>query len=176
MVLHMTYEYIFPQVDDTSSTENAIIQAIVENVGRTCDCTFTEDRITDQMFRCFRSSREAVTYRARLHGTGEATVTELLQDIEAWVQAGPVNIQLLTVNRSCAVGIDSFNKSECVSTCEEPVVTTVLEDTDPSPESLPVAAIAGAVGAVAVLIILIVVILVVVAVCKHKDSGQKEKQ
>ena len=108
-------------------------------------------------------------------------MTELLLDIEAWIQEGPADIRIPTVNSSCDVGIGSFNESECVSTCEEPVVTTDVvttdvEDTNPPESSVPVAAIGGAVGAVVVLIILVVVILVVVAVCRHKDGKPKDKQ
>jgi len=77
---------------------------------------FSEDRLSERGFQCFPSSPQAVTYRAELHGTREATVAELVEDIEQWVQEGvsiPIQFQVLTVDASCDVSVNSFTDTEC---------------------------------------------------------------
>ena len=43
-------------------------------------------------------------------------MTDLIQDIEEWINDGasfPVQLQLLTVDSSCSVSVGSFTESEC---------------------------------------------------------------
>lgn len=71
---------------------------IVSNVLLYCGCDFREDRITHRMFYCFPSFTHDVIYHAQLHGTLNATVSELASHIEEWAfSADSVLIQLLTV-------------------------------------------------------------------------------
>ena len=72
--------------------------------------------MTQRGFQCFPSSPQSVTYRAELQGTREASVEDLLQDMQQWIQDGasfPVQLQILTVDSSCDVGIRSFTEPEC---------------------------------------------------------------
>ena len=104
------------QTDDPFSKDSDIVQAIIDNVITRCGCAFTEEQITQRSFQCFPSSPQAVTYRARLLGTRDATVTDLIQDLEEWIEDGvsfPVQLQLLTVDSSCSVSVGSFTESEC---------------------------------------------------------------
>ena len=107
---------IYLQTENPSLKDSAIVQAIISNVVRLCGCTLTEDQITERGFQCFPSSPQAVTYRARLHGTGDATVPDLLQYIEDWIQEGAtisVQFQRYSVDTTCDVGVNSFTESEC---------------------------------------------------------------
>lgn len=116
ILLCLYNNYVCIQANDPTSKDIEISQAVVDNMAPRCGCAFTEDRITDRIFHCFPSSPHTVTYRARLHGTREATVTELIQYIEEWVQEGtafPVQLQLLTVDSTCDVRVSSFTESEC---------------------------------------------------------------
>ena len=77
------------------------------------------DRIRNEGFQCFPSSPDAVTYRAELHGTLEASVSDLIEDITQWLSSGAlisVQLQRLTIDSSCSVAITSFNENECRNT------------------------------------------------------------
>ena len=96
-----------------------IVEAITRNIVRRCGCSFSEDRIRNEGFRCFPSSLDAVTYRAELHGTLKASVPDLIKDITEWLSSGAsisVQLELLTIDSSCSVAISSFNENECIAT------------------------------------------------------------
>ena len=91
---------------------------ITRNVQERCQCGFVRDRVTDEVFRCFPASPQAVTYRAVLHGIASATSSELISHIELWTAEGAViRIQqvLLEVDGSCDVAISSLKDEECLS-------------------------------------------------------------
>ena len=104
------------KAENLSLKDDVIVQAITDNVVQRCDCVFTKDHISEQGFQCFPSSPQAVTYRARLRGTSDATVEDLLQYLEDWIQEGAtisVKLQRVSVDSTCDVGINSFTESEC---------------------------------------------------------------
>ena len=81
-----------------------------------CECDFSMDRIRNGGFQCFPSSPGAVTYRAELHGTLEATVPDLIEDITQWLSSDAsisVQLQKLTIDTSCSVVIRSLSEKEC---------------------------------------------------------------
>ena len=61
-----------------------IALAVLENTQELCQCGFVRDRISGEVFRCFPSSPQAVTYRAVLHGTASATSSQLISHIKQW--------------------------------------------------------------------------------------------
>ena len=73
--------------------------------------------MTGGVFKCFPDSPQAVIYRTVLHGTVNATTTELISHIEQWIIEEPtVTVQrvLLTIDGSCSVRISSLtDKEEC---------------------------------------------------------------
>ena len=96
-----------------------IVRGIISNLVPHCGCGLTEDHVTQRGFQCFPSSPQAVTYRAELWGTREASVEDLLQDMQQWIQDGAtfnIQFQILEVDGSCDLVISSFTDPECTST------------------------------------------------------------
>ena len=121
-------------------------------------------------------SPEAVTYRAELHATRDTTVEDLLRFMEQWVRDGAhitVQLQLLTIDSSCDVGIGSFTERECRSdedtTSNGSIVGTMISSEE----------IVGAtVGVTTVLVLIIMVlatVIIVVAVHIHRKKQQAAK-
>ena len=146
-----------------------IVEAITRSVVRRCGCGFSEDRIRGVIFRCFPSSPDAVTYRAELHGTLEATVPNLIEDITEWLSSGasiPVQLQLLTIDNSCSVTISSLNENECMATgTGTSGPSTGMGTNGPSTGTVVGIAI-GVIGAIAVAIA--IAIAVILFLC-HKN-------
>lgn len=90
-----------------------IISEIVDTVQERCQCGFVHDRITSGVFRCCKAG--VVDYRADIHGTANATSSELISVIEQWVDEGAayrINRILLSVDKTCAVTIPSITFTE----------------------------------------------------------------
>ena len=137
---------------DASAKDLDIVEAIISNIVPQCGCAFTEDRVRMRSFQCFPSSPEAVTYRAELHGTREASVQDLLGDMKQWIQGGPsitVQLQLLTVDSSCNASISSLTEPECGVSSE-------------MSNGTPVGLILGIIVAILLLIVVVGVIIVVI--------------
>lgn len=147
------------------------MQNIISNVESRCGCAFTEDRLTQRGFQCFASSPDAVTYRVVLHSTREASVQDLTQDIEQWIQEGaPISVQflLLAIDSSCDVAISSFSDAECragTGADEEQISTMAL-----------IGAVLGASVAVILVALALVAVLIVVWRKKHTILDIKDTE
>ena len=155
---------IFLQAEDPSLKDSAMVQAIVSNVVQRCGCAFAENQITERGFQCFPSSPQAVTYRARLHETSDATVPDLLQYIEEWIQDGAtisVQFQRYSLDTTCDVRVDSFTESECGidSASDSASVTGVI--------------VGAVVGMVLVLVIVTAIVVVVMMVLVRRKSKRQ---
>ena len=74
------------------------------------------NHITKEAFQCFVQDSHEVTFRARLHASPTATLTQLINYIIHWIETGAsvaINGILLTVDRGCDIVIDSFSEPEC---------------------------------------------------------------
>ena len=83
-----------------------------------CQCNIESSGITGAGFQCFLTSSNAVTFRAKITGSRQATASELIEFLEDWTASGAlisVQAQLLTADKDCAVGISSFQEPECQS-------------------------------------------------------------
>ena len=81
-----------------------------------CQCGFTQDQITSSAFQCFLDSPQAVTYRAILHGTANASSSNIISHIEQWISEGAaISVQnvLINVDTTCVLEIASNLDSEC---------------------------------------------------------------
>ena len=81
-----------------------------------CQCGFTQDQITSSAFQCFPDSPQAVTYRAVLHGTANASSSDIISHIEQWISEGvAISVQndLINVDTNCVIEISSDDDSEC---------------------------------------------------------------
>ena len=118
------------------------------------------DRIRNEGFQCFPSSPDAVTYRAELHGTLEASVPDLIEDITEWLSSGAsisVQLQRLTIDSSCSVAISSFNENECMAT-----------GTATNGPSTGVV-IGVAIGVIVSIVVAITIIILVIVILHHKN-------
>ena len=108
--------YGFQQVDNASGKIDDIVATVAINVEQRCQCGFTPDQITSSAFRCFPDSPQAVTYRAVLHGTANASSSDIISHIEEWVsEDAAISVQndLINVDTNCDIEIFSDNDSEC---------------------------------------------------------------
>ena len=117
--------------------------------------------MTSGVFKCFPDSPQAVIYRAALHGTANATTTELISHIQEWIIEEPtVTVQrvLLTIDGSCSIGISSLtDKEECQKASQNP---RSLDNTE-------ILIISGLVSLVIVTVIVATVIVSLILLRKH---------
>ena len=106
-------------------------------------------------------------------------MTDLLQDIEEWIEDGasfPVQLQLLTVDSSCSVGIGSFTESECTANS---VTTSSTEPTSDSNDrgltsdssTTDTGIIIGAVVAAVFILVIITVIVAIAVLLRRKRQA-----
>ena len=144
---------------------------MVQNIDELCQCGFNAEYITDYAFQCFPNSDQQVTFRARLHETAHATSSQLIKDIEQWVNRGTsIAVQGVRVNVDiCPVVIYSFEDPQCLDEMSQP---TTPSEMMPSTEKAlldTTAAIVGGVVAVMIgLILAVTVIVIAVLVTKNR--------
>ena len=125
------------------------------------------DRIRNEGFQCFPSSPDAVTYRAELHGTLEATVPDLIEDITQWLSSGAsisVQLQRLTIDSSCSVAITSFNENECRNTVTENEGSTTSVS-----QNYTGVVVGVAIGVIVAIAVAITIIILVIVILHHKN-------
>ena len=130
-----------------------------------CACGFTVAHVEDASFQCFPGSDSAVTYRATIQQTPTHTPSQLIELIAQWiVEDGVARVQLvlISVDKSCQVGISSFSDAECTSV-----------ESGPAGGGVDVAVIGGVVGVVIVLIIAITIVIVVIAILMFKSRRER---
>jgi len=172
----MSNERVFPsQTESTARKVDDTVQSVINNVAVYCGCALTEDRLSEKNFVCFPSSHQAVTFRAELHATREASVAELVEGIEQWIRGGvsiSVHFQLLTIDALCDVSINSFTEKECkYSTDGPPNPLTEKESkhsTDGPPKDTTVEIISGTAAGV-VILVLIIVMAILLRTCKRQQ-------
>ena len=157
------------QTENTDQKLRDIALAVVDNTQELCRCGFVRDRISSEVFRCFPASPQAVTYRAVLHGTTNATSSQLISQIEQWTAevGATITIQriLLEVDGSCVVAVSSLTDEECQ-----------LRNADlaKSSSNINIGAIIGGVAA-ALVILLLVFVLTVISVFLVRNHRTKRK-
>ena len=94
-----------------------VTSIVVDNVLAQCeDCGLTTNHITNGAFQCFIQDSHEVTFRARLHASPTATLTQLINYIIHWIETGAsvaLSGILLSVDRGCDIVIGSFSEPEC---------------------------------------------------------------
>ena len=146
---------------------------MVQSTERLCQCGFNAEYITDYAFQCFPNSDQQVTFRAKLHGTAHANSSQLIENIEQWVNRGTsIAVWGLRVNiDTCPVVITSFGDPQCL---DETTQSTFWSDpstqTQTTPPMLPIstkttsdsiATAALVFGVVAVVSVLAVIVIII---------------
>ena len=124
------------------------------NVEQRCQCGFTQDQITSSVFQCFPDSPQAVTYRAVLHGTVNASSSNIISHIEQWISEGAaISVQnvLINVDTTCVLEIASNLDIECAVS---DAVTVVAK------ESSNVAG--GIIGGVVTIVFIVIALMAIV--------------
>ena len=159
---------------DAELKDMDIVEAIVEFMAGRCACTFTADQLTDRVFMCYSSIPQSVTFRAQLHGTLQAPVTDLITKIEEWASSGDnITVQFLplTLNGACAY----YNSS--TEECEITELTDIGGGTSGTSQSTAIIAGVVTVFILGVLIILILIsIFIAIRVRKTKLKPKDEQK
>ena len=133
--------------------------AVQENTENICQCGFSLQHISDSTFEC-SSNPDEVTFRARLHGTAQASSSQLVNFIEQW-STRDVTIAVrglrLRVDSSCSIVISSFSDPECETERQQPT----------SDSNLPAIIGGGVAGGVALIVTMLTVGLVVIMIKRH---------
>lgn len=153
-----------------------VIQAIIRELNRLCQCNFEGSRIINAGFKCFPSSPNAVTFRAIIYDTKKPTASELIEYLEDWITSGTfisVQAQLLSTDDSCAVYISSFGEPECNvqgTTSTKPPELTVASDAAISSVTTTLFGVMVAV----VVIIMVVITTTVLLKCRKKATLNRQ--
>ena len=106
--------------------------AMTMNVEQRCQCGFTQDQIASSAFQCFLDSLQAVTYRAVLHGTVNASSSDIISHIEQWISEGvSISIQnvLISIDTKCVLEIASNQDEECSAVRSSDQIATIVGST-----------------------------------------------
>ena len=103
-------------------------------------------------------------------------MADLIRYIEEWIQEGnpfPVQLQLLTVDTSCSVGIDSFIEPECRAGSEttRPTTDNGIASDITTPASGSTGVIVGAVAAIVFMLLIMTVTVAIVVVVRRKRQA-----
>lgn len=165
---NINFPHVYIQGEDTGLKLESIKAAIMDSTQELCQCGVTSDRITNEVFQCFPASPDAVTYRAKLHGTASANSTQLISHIEQWTaQGAAINVQqvLLRVDGSCRVAVSALVDDECLK-------RSVRSDSTNGNDN-NIFIISGGVLAAVIVVVVIVIVIATAAVClrrnKHKE-------
>ena len=119
-VLSMIYGKYYLQGIATSAKLNDITSGVAQNINQLCQCGLRAEGITEQAFQCFENSEQQVTFRARLHGTGQASSSQLIAHLQSFVAQADFTIAVqglrLDVDSSCSIVINSFGDPQCTIT------------------------------------------------------------
>ena len=151
------------------------MNAIINNIDPRCGCVLNEDHFTNRGFQCFSSSPQAVTYRAELHGTLQASVPDLIVYLEEWISSEvtiSVQFLILSIDESCTVEVSSTAEEECRA--RESTVISMVDNTLTN-QSNSTVIVVGVLLVVAMVIIAVVVIVIVI-VRNHHSALNLQKE
>ena len=133
-----------------------------------CQCGFTQDQITSSVFRCFPDSPQAVTYRAVLHGTANASSSIIISHMGQWISEGvAISVQnvLIDVDTNCVLEILSNLDSECTVSDE---VTMVAKESSNI--------VSGIIGGVVTIVFIIIALMAIVGVIALLLKWRKKRR
>ena len=127
-----------------------VTSTVVDNVLAQCeDCGLTKNHITDGAFQCFMQDSHEVTFRARLHASPTANLTQLINYIIHWIETGAsvaISGILLSVDRECDIAIESFSDPECTGhqlTTSQAITTVTTPTTGDSSVTMATSSLAS---------------------------------
>ena len=162
---------MYIQGEDTGLKLESIKAAVMDSTQELCECSITSDRITNGVFQCFPASPDAVTYRAKLHGTTSANSTQLISHVEQWTaQGAAINIQqvLLRVDGSCRVSVSTLVDDECQKRSVRSDSTNGNDN-----NNIIIFIISGGVLAAVITVVVIVIVIATVVVCLRRNKHKK---
>ena len=162
---------MYIQGEDTGLKLESIKAAVMDSTQELCECSITSDRITNGVFQCFPASPDAVTYRAKLHGTTSANSTQLISHVEQWTaQGAAINIQqvLLRVDGSCRVAVSALVDDECQKRSVRSDSTNGNDN-----NNIIIFIISGGVLATVITVVVIVIVIATVVVCLRRNKHKK---
>ena len=173
-VLSMIYSKYYLQGIATSAKLNDIVDGVVQNINQLCQCGLSAERITES------ASEQQVTFWARLHGSGQASSSQLIAHLQPFVAQADSTIAVqglrLGVDGSCSIVINSFGDPQC--TTASPSVTIPMTTSDSmatmTPQSDNTAAIIGGVVAVVIAVTLAATVAIIAIVAFVTKSRKRQ--
>ena len=97
---------------------DSVTKMIVDILKDSCHCQFLPSYISEQHFECHHNTQ--VEYRARVYGTSDTEVSELIEHLQQWFElttdiivTNQSTVQL-RIDRQCNLRVlESFNESIC---------------------------------------------------------------
>ena len=132
--------------------------AIVDNINRSCSCSFTKKSVLYSSFQCFDSNSDSVTFRGGLRGLVDVNSTVLAGYVVAWVKSED-NMTLQGVqyqfDSDCLdkVLIEDIQGPECAPTAEVDGLSGSLNTGEAFAVAVVIVLVVGAVVTTLVLII-----------------------
>ncbi len=143
---------------------------------KNCKCNLAQNRvIRNGVFICYKDSPEFITYRGQIYGTAAHSVSEMIEFIEQWLKTSPslqIQAQLLHVESSCPVEVQSVNEKECLTSG---VPTSTIASSSPL-SIMTVAAITGGAMCIVIMTCSIVAVITCFVVRRKKSHHNKNSQ
>jgi len=121
-----------------------------------------------------------VTFRAILHGTAQATSSQLLRNIETWVAQMESTIAIqgvrLHVDRSCLIAISTFSDPECATVVPTSNSDDAALTTEPAQLDNTGAVVGGVVTVIVVIVLAMTIVVAAVLVIKNCKAGSSIHQ
>ena len=158
---------LITQVDNGRQKLDTLSATLSMNVEERCQCGFSVINILEPRFRCFTESEDAVTFRAEIIGTGEASPADIATYIQNWITQGALvtfDFVLIVVDNSCQVVVTSILDPEC-----NPLTTS----SPPIDGQAELTLLGGALSGLLLLIIVVLVISLLVCCWIHKKRSGK---
>ena len=113
----MSY-YVSVQVVNSEANIGIIVESVVNETSRLCQCELTAEQIRDTTLMCSNDSN-AVTFRASLVGGEANTSTAILSKTAEWAMDPSSSITIqgrrLSLNPNCDIQISSFTDDSCTA-------------------------------------------------------------
>ena len=113
----MSY-FVSVQVMTSEANIGIIVESVVNETSRLCQCELTAEQIRDTTLMCSNDSN-AVTFRASLVGSEDINSTAILDNTAEWVMNPSSSITVqgrrLSLNPNCDIQISSFTDDSCTA-------------------------------------------------------------
>lgn len=158
--------YIHLQVVNSEANISIIVESIVNETNRLCQCELRAEQIQDARLMCSNDSN-AVTFRASLVGSEANPSAAFVDEIEVWVMNPSSSITIqgrrLSLNPNCEIHLASFSDESCTTS-----ISTPGQPTNVATIAVPIV--------IVVLLIFIYLLVMILIFAIRRERHRKEKK